>query len=718
MLFLLNWRVTIITLTAIPLSILATFIVFQVMGQSVNTMTLGGIAIAVGELVDDAVVGVENALRRLRENAILPTPRPRLEVVREVTMEVRGPILIGTAIVLLVFVPLFFLPGLPGRLFAPLAQAYIISILASMLVSLTVTPVLAYALIKPKPRSAAAAASDAGEHDGPVLRFCKELAARAYALTLGRAWAVLGVCAVLVAVSVVVVTRIGSEFLPPFNEGTAVISISSAPGVSLTNSDALGRAAERLALEVPEVKSVARRTGRAENDEHALGVNNTELEVDFFEPGEGPVAAYTGAPQRTPPAKLRSRQAVFKDLRERLTELPGVSVSVGQPIGHRIDHLESGVQAQIVVKIYGPDLGTLRQIAEQCQARLAPIKGVVDLNIEPQVLVPQVHVETQADRAALFGFTSAQVVAAVETALGGREATRVLEGNRSVGVIVTLNDAWRAPEGDLEKLGQVRLISPTGAVCLLSDVADIREQLGPSQVSRENTQRRIYVACNVEGRSLGEVVQDISTAIAPASGWKLPEGYVVQLEGQFQAQRRATLAIGILGGISLIVMLALLWSHFGSGVMAAQVMLNIPFAFIGAAAALVIAGVPFSIASLIGFISLCGISARNGVLMISHYLHLLVAEKAPFDRATIIRGSQERVAPVLMTALTTGLAVVPLLIHPDAPGREILYPVAVVIMGGLVTTTLLDFFVTPTVFLRFAGPAAKRLVAQAPTHSA
>lgn len=712
--FLLNLRITVITLTAIPLSLLVTFIVFKALGQSINTMTLGGIAVAMGELVDDAIVGVENVFRRLkdRRSAGVATSRTDLlRVVFDATSEVRGPILIGTAIVMLVFLPLFFLPGLAGRLFTPLAWAYIVSIFASMIVSLTVTPVLAYYLLDSRVRPGQV------ERDGRLLRGCKRIALAAYNLTLDRARRVL-VCGVLaVLAAALIIPRLGSEFLPPFNEGTAVVSMASSPGTSLQESNRIGAAAERLLLEIPEVRSVARRTGRAEQDEHALGVEMSEIEVDFFR--EDQDAAVAGA--RQPPVRPRDRAAVFADIRERLNQLPVRGVSVGQPIGHRIEHLETGVQAQIVIKIAGPELPILRDLGARVRDVIAalPGGGVADLQVEAQVMVPQVRVHIDPDRAARYGFRVGELTEMLETALGGKVVSQVLDGLRSYDLVVMLDDPWvggRASSeggvhglGGVDALGAVRLLSPSGAVALVSDVADIREQFAPNQISRENGQRRLVVSCNVQGRDLGQVATDIAAAlerrVVP------PEGYTVAVEGQFEAQRRASRIMFALGALSLMMTFLLLTANFGSGVLAAQVMLNVPFAFIGAVLALWLTGEPFSLASLIGFISLCGIAVRNGVLMLSHYVHLAREERMPFGRELVIRGSQERVAPVLMTALTTGLGLLPLIMSGHSSGKEVLYPVAVVVLGGLFTSTLLDFLITPTVFLRYGGGAIARLTA-------
>ena len=410
---------------------------------------------------------------------------------------------------------------------------------------------------------------------------------------------------------------------------------------------------------------------------------------------------YTG---RQAPSTLRAREVVLAEIREKLEELPGVSSNVGQPISHRIDHLESGVRAAIVVKVFGPDLRELRQLAQQVSSAMDGLPGVVDLQVEQQVLIPQVRIRVDADNAARYGFRVGDLIETLETMMNGTVVSQVIDGIKQFGLVVMLDERWR---GQLDELGNLRLISPSGAVVLLSDVADISEIPGPNQVMRENTQRRIVISCNVQGRDLG------STAIAIRESIDMdvsfPEGYSVRLEGQFESQQQATRIIVALGGPSLLVMFGILYNHFSSSIMAVQVMLNIPFAFIGSVLALWLSGGLFNVASLVGFISLCGISSRNGVLMISHYLHLMREEGMAFGKEMIIRGSQERVAPVLMTALTTGLGLIPLTLAAGQPGKEILYPVAVVVIGGLITSTILDFFVTPTVFLKFAGNRRRRV---------
>ncbi len=700
-LFLLNFRTTFITLTAIPLSLLITALVFHFTGQSINTMTLGGIAVAIGELVDDAIVDVENVFRRLRENRHLAKPRPAMEVVFEASSEIRGSIVFGTGVVLLVFLPLFALSGIEGRLFKPLAVAYIVSILASLLVSLTVTPALCVYLLPNMKRMAE-------DKDGPVLRACKRLAGFLYHVTLPRPYTVIAIGLAFVALGGFLVTRLGGEFLPAFNEGTATINVMAEPGISLAESDRLGAKAEQLILSVPEVKSTGRRTGRAEQDEHAEGVHYSEIDVDFWTPEEADEPEkHLTTDSRRPPSMVRDKPTVLAEIRERLETLPGVSFAVGQPISHRIDHLLSGVRAQIVVKIAGQDLNTLRRLSEEARAAMNGIPGVVDLQIEKQVLIPQVRIRVKREEAARVGFQPAELVRTLETALKGRVVSQVLEGLRSYNLILMLEESIR---NDVRRLNDVRLLSPTGAVVLLSDVASLTETPGPNQINRENVQRRMVVSANVQGRDLGSTVAEIQRSLAmDLPPEKIPLGYTLSIGGQFESQQTATRLILILGALSLVAMFALLYSHFRSSQMVIQVMLNIPFAFIGSAMALWLAGETFSVASLVGFISLCGIATRNGILMLSHYLHLMQHEGMAFGREMVIRGSQERVAPVLMTALTTGLGLIPLVLAAGQPGKEILYPVALVVLGGLTTSTLLDFCITPTVFLRFGGKASQRL---------
>lgn len=699
-LFLMNVRTTIVTLTALPLSIIITFLVFHWLGMSVNTMTLGGLAVAVGELVDDAVVDVENVYRRLSENRRAASPKPIAEIVFSASSEVRNPIILGTVIVNLVFLPTFFLPGIEGRLFAPLATAYIVSIFASLLVALTVTPVLAFFLLPGIKRM---------EHgrDGFLLRGCKRLALWSYSLSMPRPITVLAALAVLVAGSLFAVARMGSEFLPSFNEGTAVVSFFGPPGLSLDESNRLGTKAEQAILAIPQVKGTARRTGRAEQDEHALGVHASEIEVDFWTKAEAadPTTPTTPGGRRPPPANtLMPREQVFTEITARLAAFPGVNVGIGQPISHRIEHLLSGVRAQVAVKIFGDDLSTLRGLAEQVRTVMQGIEGVADLQVEQQVLVPQLHITIDRDAAARVGFTPAALTDAMETATKGKAVGQVLDGLRAFDITLTLDDEHGA---DPTRLAEVRLVSPTGAVVLIGDVAEIVEKLGPNEVQRDSLRRRIVVSCNVRGRDLGSTASELQRAIS--NNLKLPQGYTVEFGGLYQAQQESTRLLLFLGLGSLAAIFVILFTHYRSAMIATQIMLNVPFALVGSVAALIITREPFSVASLVGFISLTGIATRNGVLMVSHYVHLMTHERQAWSMELIIRGSQERVAPVLMTAVTAGLGLIPLVLSKGEPGKEILYPVAVVMLGGLITSTLLDFLVTPAIFFRFGRSAAERL---------
>lgn len=673
-LFLLNWRATAISLTAIPISILVTVVVFKLFGLSINTMTLGGLAIAIGELVDDAVVDVENILRRLRENALRPNPKPRLRVIAAASQEVRSGIVYATLIVILVFVPLFALSGIEGRLFAPLGVAYIISILASLVTSITVTPVMAYYLLGTKP---------AEHHDNAAVRLLKR--GNAALLSFAFGWPRLILIAALTAITAgclwaLVLPR---AFLPPFNEGTLTVNILYTPGISLKESNRLGSIAERLLLSIPEVVSAGRRTGRAELDEHAEGVHSSEVDVDLRRDG-------------------RTKDEIVAEIRQRLAALPA-SINVGQPISHRLDHLLSGVRAEIALKVYGDDLDTLRSLAETLREKLTGVPGLVDLQVEKQVLIPEVRISVDHEKAALYGLTASAVTEAIEGLSSGRMVSQVIDGAKRFDVVVRLSDSERSTAG----LGDLLITTPSGMIPLRL-VANVQETEGPNQIQRENGRRRIAVLANTDSRSdMARIVEQVRRTVAETS---LPQGYTVALEGTFQAQEQAALMIGALASVSLLMIFVVLYSRYKSAALAAIVMGNIPLALIGSVAALAIAGQPLSVASMIGFITLAGISARNGILKISHYINLALHEGETFGRQLIVRGSQERLVPVLMTALSAGFALIPLLIAADEPGREILHPVAVTIFGGLVTSTLFDTVLTPLLFAMFGSKPLERLI--------
>jgi HME family heavy-metal exporter len=672
-LFLMNWRTTAISLTAIPISILITVIVFQLFGLSINTMTLGGLAIAIGELVDDAVVGVENVFRRLRENKAKPEPLPVLPVVAAASQEVRSGIVYATAIIILVFVPLFALSGIEGRLFAPLGVAYIVSILASLVTSITVTPVLCYYLL-PRMRRL--------EHgDTWLVRHLKAGNRRLLNWAFGQQAFVMVGAFFAVAIAAYSAFFLPRSFLPPFNEGTLTISVLMRPGISLAESNRVGLIAERLLLQVPEVKTVGRRTGRAELDEHAEGVHSAEIDVDL---------------ERS----HRSREEIAADIRARLGMLP-VSVNIGQPISHRLDHMLSGVRAQIALKITGEDLDTLRNLAEQMQTRMAGIKGLVDLQVERQVRIPQVQVSVDYQKAGLYGVAPAHITEALETLLNGRVVSQIIDGSRRYDVVLRVADADRTTEG----LSKLTIETPAGRVPL-SSFAHVVETDGPNQIQRDNTRRRIVVFANTDGSDMARIIGDIRKMLAEV---QLPAGYSTSLEGTFQAQEEATRLIGLLSLLSLGAIFTVLYSRYRSAVLSLIIMGNIPLALIGSVIALWLAGQPLSVATMIGFITLAGISARNGILKISHYINLVLHEGETFGRTMIVRGSLERLTPVLMTALAAGFALLPLMVGADAPGKEILHPVAIVIFAGLITSTLLDTILTPVLFLRYGAKPLERL---------
>lgn len=674
-LFLLNLRTTAITLTAIPLSILATVLVFHYLGLSINTMTLGGIAIAIGELVDDAVVDVENVLRRLRQNRAQGDPVGVLEVIARASVEVRSGIVYATAIVVLVFVPLFALPGIEGRLFAPLGVAYIVSILASMVVAMTVTPVLCYYLL-PGMRQLE-------RGDSPLVRALKRFQSWALRHCFAHARLLLVGATLLVVTAAASVPLFPRSFLPAFNEGTLTINVLLRPGTALAESNRLGALAERLILEVPEVVKVGRRTGRAELDEHAEGVHYSEIDVDL-----------------TP--SDRGREAVMADIRQRLAPLPA-AVSIGQPISHRLDHLLSGIRAQIALKIFGDDLDTLRAQGAALVERLAGIPDLTDLQLEPQVLIPQLSVELDYTAAARYGIAPGELLHWLESALDGRRVAEVIDANRRFAVTLRLDDAARDADG----LRALTIDTPAGRVPLAA-LARIEETLGPNQISRDDGARRIVIQAN-SGGNLSEAVDGVRAAMAE---FELPPGYYFSLEGQFQAQEQAMALIAVLAGISGLLVFLVLYSRYRSTVLGLIIMANIPMALVGSVLALWIAGAQLSVASLIGFITLAGISARNGILKISHYLNLVLHEGERFGDAMIVRGSQERLTPVLMTALVTAIALVPLILAGQDPGKEILYPVAVVIFGGLISSTVLDTFITPTLFRQYGRKPLERLLAR------
>ena len=688
-LFLLNFRTTFITLTAIPLSFVITFLIFSALGVSINTMTLGGLAVAIGELVDDAIVGVENVFRRLGENRQLEHPRSALSVVFEASMEIRSSIVFATFIVALVFIPLFMLTGVEGKLLAPLGLAYITSLVASLFVSLTVTPVLSYYLL-PKMKAIHEA------KDGFLVRFLKKWDEKLLRRTLNHPWLVIAGATGLFLITAATLPFLGSSFLPAFNEGTLTINIQAQPGTSLSESNRIGQVAEKLLLQVPEVISTGRRTGRAEMDEHAEGVHYTEIDVDLKKD-----------------ATARLREEILNDIRLKLAEIPGVSVNVGQPISHRIDHLQSGVTAQIAVKLFGDDLQILRSKAEEIRNVMTGVEGATDVLIEKQVLIPQIRFNVDRAKAAQYGLNAGEITETLETALNGKKVSEAVEGQRRFDVVVRFADEAR---NSLDALQNVTVDTPQGTQIPVSAVATIENLPGPNQVLRENTKRRIVIQSNVAGRDLGSVVGDMQDRVKAQV--QLPEGYFLEYGGQFEAQQRSTRTLSILTVFSLVAIFFILLKALGDWRAAVQVMVKVPLALVGAIIALLLTGGVFSIATLVGFISLVGITSRNGIMMISHYLHLMKEEGEDFTEEMVVRGSLERLVPVLMTALTAGLSLIPLVIAAGEPGKEILHPLAVVMLGGILTSTLFDQAFTPAVFYRFGRKISQKVIAEREAHAA
>ena len=681
--FLANVRTTLISLVAIPISFMVTVLVFKYLGLSINTMTLGGLTIAIGELVDDAVVGVENVLRRLKtDRAAHPDKRMGpLELIAKATLEVRSGIVIATVIVVLVLVPLFFLPGIEGRLMQPLAIAYIVAMLASMMVSVTLTPVMAYYLL-PKMKGL-----DHGDTKAQIWLKTRYAVLLQKVLQTPRAWVAAGGAAAVLAIAAV--PFFPTTFLPPFNEGVALVGLRLNPGTTLSESVRIGAIAENALKGVPEVVYVGRRSGRAELDEHAEGVHVSELDLKLKR-------------------SERSVEQIYADIRARIASLPA-AIGIGQPISHRIDHMLTGVRSQVAIKIYGDDLDTLRAQAESLRLRLSTIAGVVDLEVEKQVLTPQIKVQVNYDKALVMGITPAKLLQELQVLIDGERITQVVEGSRRFNLVLRLPESSRGIEG----LRNMMIDTPGGRVPL-SQLASVEEADGPNQISRDDSRRRIVLSANAQGRALSEVVTDMRAAIAEV---KLPEGYFITLGGQFQAQEESSRLIGLLSLGSIALVFLILYSRYRSAVLAGIIMANIPLALVGAVIGLWISGQPLSIAALVGFITLAGIAIRNGILKVSHYINLCAFEGEDFNIKMLLRGSLERLTPVLMTALVAALALAPLLFEAEMPGTEILHPVAVVIFSGLLTSTLLDSFLTPAMVALFGRKPIETLVADAGSES-
>jgi CzcA family heavy metal efflux pump len=665
LIFLANIRTTLISAIAIPLSLVVAVLILKGLGQSINTMTLGGMAIAIGVLVDDAIIYVENVFRRIRQNdAAEPAARrPFYDVVLAASSEVRAPIANATFIIIVVFIPLFFLGGIEGRMLKPLGIAYVVSVFASLLVAVTVSPALSSILLRYK-------AGKSG--DSPVIHWLKRIYRPILDWAIHHGRTIMIVSAILVVMILAVFPFLGRSFLPEFNEGTLNISVATIPGTSLEESDRIGDMADKLLLEVPGVASVARRTGRTEHDEHSLGSHAHELEVILEdEPG---------------------KEEILEGIRQKLELLPGTIFIIGQPISHRIDHMLSGTRANIAVKIFGPDLTRLRTLAAQTEDLMREVEGVADLSADQQIDIPQVRIRANRSKMSLYGLTMADIDEMVDIAFLGTSVSEVFDGQNSHDLVVRYDEAFRK---DLESIRGSLVDTPTGARVPLDMVTDIVVDRGPNYISRENVQRKIVVSANAGGRDIGSVVDDIRSSLA--SSLDLPEGYFIQIGGQFESEREASRTIGLLSILSFILIVVALYAEFGNMRDTALVLVNLPLALIGGMLAVIFSGGVLNIASMVGFITLFGISVRNGIMMVSHYNYLMTEEGLSRSEA-VVKGSLERLSPILMTALTTGLALLPLALAAGRPGNEIQAPMSIVILGGLITATILNMVVIPVLF--------------------
>ena len=666
--FLMNARTTIISLVTIPLSLVITILVLELMGLTINTMSIGGMAIAIGSLVDDAIVDVENVFKRLRQNASLPETQrlPRREVIFQASREVRMPILNSTLIIIVSFVPLFFLSGLEGRMLAPLGISFMVSLFASTLVALTLTPVLCSYLLRGKKRSGEEIISA----EPRWVRAMKNGYSRLLTWATGKASrGILIVTGTLVVVTIGLFFTLGRSFLPPFNEGSFTINVSTLPGISLEESNRIGLQAEKLILQVPEVGAVARKTGRAELDEHALGVNTSEMEVPYT-------------------LKERSKEEVMADLRHRLATLPGVSVEIGQPISHRIDAMLSGTKAGIAIKVFGPDLTRLHSLGVEIQQAVHDIEGIVDLNVEQQVERPQLVVRPRRELLARYGITLPEFAEYVNAALGGEVVDQVPDGNRTFDLTVRMADDALSTQ---DRIRALLLTTPDGKQIPLTEVAEVISTAGPNTISRENAQRKLVVSANVTGRDMRSVVNEMREAINQKVA--MPEDYHVVFGGQFESEENASRLLLGLSVVSILAIFLLLYLQFRSWSQATVVLLNLPLALIGGVLALTLTGGVISIPAIIGFISLFGIATRGGMLLVDRYNELTL--QGLTRQEAVMQGSMDRLLPIIMTALSSALALIPLALGGDLPGNEIQSPMAKVMLGGLLTSTLLNLVVIP-----------------------
>ncbi|MBO5225883.1 MAG: efflux RND transporter permease subunit [Parabacteroides sp.] len=668
-LFLMNVRTTVISLVALPLSLLVSILTLHYLGLTINTMSLGGMAIAIGSLVDDAIVDVENVFKRIRENRLLPVEQQRsiLDVVYDASREVRMPILNSTLIIVVSFVPLFFLSGMEGRMLVPLGIAFIVALFASTVVALTLTPVLCSYLLNRKE------VMQSQDQEAWVARTLKGWYGTALEFALNRRKAVLGGTILLFVVALGTFFTLGRSFLPSFNEGSFTINVSSLPGISLEESDALGRRAEELLLQVPEIQTVARKTGRAELDEHALGVNVSEIEAPFE-------------------LKDRSRSEVVNDVREKLSTISGANIEIGQPISHRIDAMLSGTEANIAIKLFGTDLNQMFTIGNQIKEAIQGIPGLVDLKVEQQIERPQFTITPKRELMAQYGIPLPELEEYVNVMLGGEAVSEVYDDGKRFDLTVKASNESRATMEDIRNL----MIDAGDKKVPLSHIAEIRSVTGPNTINRENVQRKIVISGNVADRDLGSIVKDIQEKVDASI--QLPEGYHIEYGGQFESEQAASRTLLLTSLMSLLVIFMLLYHEFKDAKESGVIMLNLPLALIGGVFILRFTSGEISIPAIIGFISLFGIATRNGMLLISHYTYLRKEENMPLLQA-IIQGSKDRLNPILMTALSSALALIPLALNGDLPGNEIQSPMATVILGGLLTSTFLNGFIIPIVYL-------------------
>jgi CzcA family heavy metal efflux pump len=683
-LFLLNFRTTFITLMAMPLSFGITMLVFKWLDISVNSMTLGGLAVAIGMVVDDAIVDVENVFRRLRENAALPHPHPRLQVIAKASGEVRNSILYATVLIILVFLPLLGLTGVEGKLFAPIAIATIISMMASFIVSLTAIPVLCSLLLNPK---------HGHEHkDGFLTRGMKWLLENTLLrFGLSQPLVMLGIVLMIVIAAFSLYPKMNKDFLPKFQEETALVAATAAPGTSLEEMNKISDVIEQQILSVPEVRKVGRRLGRAERGDHVVPVSTAEFDVDFREPET----------EDGHEGKGRNRKEILADITAKLKTVPGVFAVVSGPLADRIGHMMSGVSAPVAIKVFGPDLDKLRQLGIEIQTIAKTIPGFEDCKLDQTSSIPQLRIEADRDRAKAYGIAPGKLNEQLSALIGGKEVAELREGQRAVNLVTRLPVEWRDSP---DKIAELPIEAGEGQHIPLSLVADVREAKGPNVIFRENSQRRFALA-------IKPTVQDVTNLVTRmrdevTAKVKMPEGYFITFEGEFQAQQEATQRIAIFTLVILAVIAFLLYGYFRTPFFALQVLCDIPLALVGGLVFTYFKLNNISIATLVGFIAVAGVAARNSIMLISHYLHLMQHEGEGFTKKMVIRGTKERLVPVLMTALAAGIGLIPLVLAADQPGKEILHPVAVVIVGGLVTSTLLGLGVTPTVFYTFGRKAA------------